>query len=368
MSGVALRSREAAAQTELAPMFDVLRHLDVRVYRKIWNRIRQYWKAEKWIRVTDDEHTLQWVGLNKPVTKGEQILKQAQEQGAPPEALQQLQQQIAQDPSMQQVVQTENQLAELDVDIIIKDAPDAITTQAEDFTVLGEMVKSGFQIPPIAVIEASPLSNKDKIIKMMQAQPQVPPQIQQQMDQMKEQGQKMQEEMQKLAQENQQLKSGAQEAQAKIQLEAQVTQMKLQAAQQESQAKLAAREQEVQAELALQKMKQDGDISLAREKAMGELALKREIAAAELELEQQRMALNADAEIDKAITKVKSMADMHMAANTKEDESAAVEKGEAGQTQFLAGINQIVGTLQQKKRVSITMPDGRTAEAEVTLQ
>jgi hypothetical protein len=95
MSGVALRNREAASQTELAPLFDVLKHLDVRVYRKVWNRIRQYWKDEMWIRVTDDPINLRWVGLNKPITRGQQMLEQAQQQGVPPEQLQALQQQLA---------------------------------------------------------------------------------------------------------------------------------------------------------------------------------------------------------------------------------------------------------------------------------
>jgi hypothetical protein len=90
MSGVALRSREMASQTELAPMFDVLKGLDVRVYRKVWNRIKQYWKAEKWIRVTDEENNLKFVGLNKPMTAGEQLMQKAQQQGLPPEQLQML--------------------------------------------------------------------------------------------------------------------------------------------------------------------------------------------------------------------------------------------------------------------------------------
>ena len=63
---------------------------------------------------------------------------------------------------MQEVVNTENDIATLDVDIIIDEVPDTITTQIEDFQVLGEMVKSGFQMPPEAVILASPLSNKER--------------------------------------------------------------------------------------------------------------------------------------------------------------------------------------------------------------
>jgi hypothetical protein len=256
MSGVALRSREAASQTELAPVFDVLRHLDIRVYRKVWNCIRQYWKEEKWIRVTDDERNLKWVGLNSKITKGEQVLEQAKEQGAPPEALQALQMQIQQDPTMQEKV-SNNEVADLDVDIILEDAPDTVTTQVEDFQVLGEMVKSGFQMPPEAVIEASPLNNKDKLLKMMKEarQGQIPPQVQEQMKTMQEEGKK-------LAEENQKLKAQSQDKQ-----------MKLQADTQEAQATLALKKQTQDAELALQKEKIDGTFALEKYKADAQIRM-----------------------------------------------------------------------------------------------
>lgn len=223
-SGIALQRRQQAGQTEIGPMFDVLKYWQYRVFKKVWNRVRQYWKEEMWIRVTDDNQNLRWVGLNKPVTKGEQMIQQLQEQfkQVPPERqqqampqLQQMIQQIQNDPMMKEIVETENDIAELDVDIILSEVPDVLTAQIEDFQVLGEMVKSGFPMPPLAVIEASPLSNKDKIIKMMKEDQQnrVPPQVQEQMKQ-------MQEQMQKLGEENQQLKSGVQEAQMKLQARA----------------------------------------------------------------------------------------------------------------------------------------------------
>lgn len=273
ISGVALRTREMSAQTELGPMFDVLRHLDIRVYRKVWNRIRQYWKAEKWIRITDDENNLKWVGLNKPVTKGEQLLTQAQEQGAPPELLAQLQQKIAQDPMMAEVVDTENDLANLDMDLIIADAPDAATTQVEDFQVLGEMVKSGFPMPPIAVIEASPLSNKDKIIKMMQEQPQLPPEHMKQMQQ-------MQEEMKKLAQENQQLKQDRSAEAAKLQFEAQEAAAKLQQEEKEAMGRLALEERIEKEKARLAQEKVDRDFALKEREIDAKIALAEKEAAA----------------------------------------------------------------------------------------
>ena len=276
MSGVALRTRQMSAQTELGPMFDSLKHLDIRVYRKIWNRIRQYWRAEKWIRITDDENNLKWVGLNKPVTKGEQLLTQAQAQGAPPQALALLQQQIAANPLMGEIVSTENDLADLDMDIIIADAPAAVTTEVEDFQAMAEMVKSGFPLPPIAVIEASPLSNKDKIIKMMRENPQMSPQHQKQMEQMQEAMQKMQEEGGKLAQENQALKAD----------------------QSTDQAKIVADQQAQRAELELKAWIQSEELRLEREKAQAEIQLERGRAVAQIEIE--TMKANAARERDMA--------------------------------------------------------------------
>lgn len=261
MSGVALRNREAASQTELAPMFDVLKHLDIRVYRKVWNRIKQYWKTEKWIRVTDDQQNLRWVGLNKPLTKGEQMLQAAQEQGMPPEQLQAMQQQIQMDPMMREVVSTENDVAELDVDIVMDDAPDSVTMQMEEFQTLGEMVKSGIPIPPDAVIEASNLNNKDKILKRMRGQLEIPPQVQEQMK-------KMQEEHAAMQEENMTLKAGVATDQAKI----------------------AARVKEKEAELQLEAQVQAETLKRERERVGAEIELKRAVAQAEIEIDAAKCA------------------------------------------------------------------------------
>ena len=254
MSGVALRSREMAAQTELAPMFDQLKHLDVRVYRKVWNRIKQYWKDEKWIRVTDDPGNLRWVGLNAPVTKGQQMLEQAQEQGLPPEQLQMLQQRIAQDPMANEVVNTQNDVAELDVDIVIDDAPDSITVQEQEFTMLGEMVKSGIPIPPKAIVKASNLKDKEEILKEME-QGQIDP----------EQLKKLQEAAQKLQQENQELKANQQIEAAKLNADVQA-----------DRAKLQMEREQMEAEVLMMREKMAAEIQLEREKARNEIALEQE--------------------------------------------------------------------------------------------
>jgi len=259
-SGVALHQRALTGQTELAPMFDVLKHLDLRVYRKIWNRIKQYWKEEMWLRVTDDEQNLKFVGLNRKMTKGEVVLQGAQEQKLPPEALAALQQRVSTDPTMQEPAETQNDIVHLDVDIIMSDVPDTVTQEVEDFQAMAEMVKSGFPLPPKAVIMSSPLSNKEQILKMMDESPQLPPEH---VEQMK----KMEDDMKKLAEENQALKQDQQTEVAKLKLS----------------------EAETRAQLDLQKVKQDGEIELARAKAEAEFALKKWIAEQEAGLETERL-------------------------------------------------------------------------------
>ena len=366
MSGVALRNREAASQTELAPMFKVLRQLDIRVYRKIWMNIQQFWTEERWIRVTDDEQNLNWVGLNKPITKGEMLLKQAQEQGMPPEQLQQMQMQLQADPMSKEVVNTENELAALDMDIIMSDAPDTLTTQIEDFQVLGEMVKSGFQMPPLAVIEASPLSNKEKIMKMMKEQPQLSPEQQKKMEEMQQQMQQLQQESQKLSQENQQLKMGQQETQMKIQADSQAQSMKIQ-----------ADREKTMADLQLKQEAQTAEIQLSRDKVTAEIQLEREKAQTDIQLKQMVHQDTTSMEIDSAMLKVQTLIQLHeqKMQSMMDQESKTEEKTEgteepayqgmqmqAMHNEMMDSIAQIMNALNTKKVA--TFSDGR----QVTIQ
>lgn len=278
MSGVALRQRQQAGQTEIGPMFDVLRYWQLRIFRKVWNRVRQYWKAEMWIRVTDDETNLRWVGLNKPITKGEMILEQAQQQGIPQQQLQALQQQIATDQSMQQVVDTKNDVANLDMDIIISEVPDVLNAQIEDFQVLGEMVKSGFPMPPLAVIEASPLSNKDKIIKMMKEEQPPSQKVQQAMEQMQQQLQDAQKKMQQMMEENQSLKADTAAEQAGM----------------------ASKHKAMMQEFSAKKQIQDEEIQLARDKAIAEHQLAIDKANDDAKLQKYKADLDAKVKIEVA--------------------------------------------------------------------
>lgn len=158
MSGRALQVRQQSGIIEIAPAMDGLRSIETRLYRQMWSRVKQFWNEEKWIRVTDDEKNIRFVGLNQPVTVG-QVLQQ---RGTPYDAL---------DPRNEEIAYMQNNLAELDVDIILDVAPDLVNIQAEQFEVLAQMYQANPEaIPFETVIEASTIRNKDKILEKIRGE------------------------------------------------------------------------------------------------------------------------------------------------------------------------------------------------------
>jgi hypothetical protein len=170
LSGKAIQAQQQGGATELQPLMDALRDWHLTVLRRCWQLVRQYWTEERWVRVTDDENNLRFVGLNKPVTAGELMQKRFDQ--LPPEEQQARAQELQmamQDPRAQQVVQTENEISELDVDIYIEEQPDIISLQSEQFEQLAQMAGSGLPIPPDVLIEASSLRNKKQLLEMMRS-------------------------------------------------------------------------------------------------------------------------------------------------------------------------------------------------------
>lgn len=180
MSGRALQIRREGGMAEIGPIFSGHTQFRKEVYRKVWNRIRQYWDEEMWVRVTDSEENLKFVALNKKVTRAEKLIEEAEKQGKPLPAAAVAALQA--DPAMQQVVEVRNNVAELDVDIIVDESMDTITLQQEQLAMLTELSKNGAPIPPEAIIETSGIRNKQKILEMMKGGGDIPPQIKQQLD------------------------------------------------------------------------------------------------------------------------------------------------------------------------------------------
>lgn len=181
-SGRAQEVSQAAALAEQAIIFDALRDWSLRVYRSVWNRVRQHWTGPKWVRITDDERNLRWVGLNTPITRGEMLVKEAEARGMTltPEQMAQIQA----DPMMAEPVGVQNEVAALDVDIMVDEGPDSVTVQSEQFEALVQLKQADpTAIPMEMVIEASSLRNKDRIMEHLKSGG-VPAEIQAQMQQM----------------------------------------------------------------------------------------------------------------------------------------------------------------------------------------
>ena len=162
-SGRAILASQQGGAMEIAPIMDALRDLDLRVFRAVWNRIRQYWTGEKWVRVTDDERNVKWLVVNADPA--------------------QIQMMAAQNPeAADKIAGVIGSIAELDVDIIIDEAPDGITPQMEQFQSLVELKKmdANGELPFRAILMAMPnLRGKEKILSIMDEARQKPPEQEQ---------------------------------------------------------------------------------------------------------------------------------------------------------------------------------------------
>lgn len=124
---------------------------------------------------------------------------------------------------MQEVVV--NGTAEMDVDIIIDEAPDTITLQSEQWLQLTELAKNGIPIKPETLIKASSLRNKDELVEdIEQNQSGVPPQVAEEIkrigEELQKQGEALKQKEQALAEQESQIAS------AKTDLAAQHAQFK----------------------------------------------------------------------------------------------------------------------------------------------
>lgn len=182
LSGVAKARDQQAGQLPISPLFDALNGWELRVYRQAWMRVRQFWNAPMWIRVTDDPNRLKFVGLNQPVSVGHQLAQQAgqdpQFQQMPPQDQQAIIHTIAQHPAApQQALHPntgkplrQNDVAQMDVDIIIDRGQDVVTVQQEEFSQLMEIAKTRPEIPFAVLLQMSQLraDTKRQVLEQLQ--------------------------------------------------------------------------------------------------------------------------------------------------------------------------------------------------------
>jgi hypothetical protein len=150
-SGRAIIASQQGGMVSLGDLLDSLRHLDKRAFRTIWSRIRQYWNEEIWIRVTDDERNIKWVGMNVDPQQVQLAAQQNPEMAA-------------------KIGGVVGSVAELDCDIIIDEAPDSVVPALEQFEALVQLKQYDVnnELPFRALVQAAPnLKDKDKVFKEM---------------------------------------------------------------------------------------------------------------------------------------------------------------------------------------------------------
>lgn len=177
-SGRAQQLRQAAGMTDSAMTLGGLARFELAVFRACWERCKQFWKAPDYIRVTGDEQAAEFVGINQPIM-GQRPDIVAGPDGMPMQAM------------VPVVLGYKNALAEMNVDIEIDSVPDTANLAAEQFQALVDLARSGIQLPPKALIMASSLPDKRKVLDEME-QPDPMSQMQAQMAQVMAQLEAMQ--------------------------------------------------------------------------------------------------------------------------------------------------------------------------------
>ena len=172
LSGVAVARLQQADTIELNHLYSLLAGWEKRVYRQAWARVRQFWTEEKWIRVTDDQDSLRWAGFNYKVTLQERLEEVINDEAAPLETRQQaaqifMQMMQTQDPRLQEIIEVKNDVAELDIDVIVEQSFDVVNTQEEQLKLLaGFGADSGVDV--LELIELSNLRGKDELIEKIE--------------------------------------------------------------------------------------------------------------------------------------------------------------------------------------------------------
>lgn len=172
LSGVAINRLQQAGALELNRQYALLRNWEKRVHEQVWARVKQFWNEEKWIRVTDDQDALRWVGLNSQVTAEQLLTEKSQDKSIPLEqrqetatVLQFLQQ--TQNPRLNEIVETSNEVAKIDIDIIIDQSFDVVNIQQEQFEMISQFAGSG-EVDILELIELSQLRGKEELISKIE--------------------------------------------------------------------------------------------------------------------------------------------------------------------------------------------------------
>ena len=146
-SGRAILAQQNSGMAELSPVYERMREWKLQVYHHDWSLARKFYTDDRYVRITGNGQAVQHLQINAPTG---QI-----------------------DPQTGQPV-LQNQIAEMDVDIILDEGPDTVTMREE----LIEQLSDRPDIPSEVLIELSNLPDKDVILQKLAEHKSPPPEIQ----------------------------------------------------------------------------------------------------------------------------------------------------------------------------------------------
>lgn len=160
-SGRAQLVRQQAGLTELTPDLGGIEDFELRVYRRMWACIKQFWQEPKTVRVTDDIGAAKFLMVNEPVVQEVPAIVPGPN-GEPMVGTQQV------------VVEVRNRPAEMDMDIIIDAVADTANVQQEQFAELVKLagIYGPAEVPFDDLLEVSNLPKKRELIEKRQARAQ----------------------------------------------------------------------------------------------------------------------------------------------------------------------------------------------------
>ncbi len=144
-SGRAILAQQNSGMAELSPVYERMREWKLQTYHHDWSLARKFYTDDRFIRLSGNGQAVQHLRINVPQTDG-----------------------------MGNVVGVQNQIAEMDVDIILDEGPDTVTMREE----LIEQLSNRPDIPSEILIELSNLPDKDVILQKLAEHKSPPPEIQ----------------------------------------------------------------------------------------------------------------------------------------------------------------------------------------------
>ena len=159
-SGRAQLVRQQAGLTELTPSLGGIEDWELRVYRRMWGCIKQFWTDQKTVRVTDDVGAAKFLMVNEEVAEDVPAIVQ----GPDGQAM----------VGTQRVVrEIKNRPVEMDMDIIIDTTADTANVQQEQFAELAKLAAAYPQdVTFDDLLDASSLPHKRELIEKRQARKQ----------------------------------------------------------------------------------------------------------------------------------------------------------------------------------------------------